>query len=136
MMGYHALMTWHLATILPAFVIGAWLLFRRKGSKVHRSLGKVYMILMVATALITLAMPAQVGPRLLGHFGLIHGFSLLTLCLVPTALLAARRGDISAHRKKMVGLYIGGLVIAGVFAFMPGRMLNAWVTGLLMGTFR
>ena len=81
MMGYHALMTWHLATILPAFVIGTWLLFRRKGSTLHRTLGKAYMVLMVATALITLAMLAQVCPRLLGHFGLIHGFSLLTLYL-------------------------------------------------------
>ena len=43
MMGYHALMTWHLATILPAFVIGTWLIFRCKGSKVHRTLGKAYL---------------------------------------------------------------------------------------------
>ena len=119
----------HLATILPAFVIGTYLMARRKGNRVHRNLGRAYLLLMLATAMISLSMPAQVGPRLLGHFGFIHGFSLLTLYLVPTALLAARRGAISLHRKKMIGLYIGGLLVAGAFAFMPGRMLNSWITG-------
>ena len=126
---YHELVTWHLSTILPAFAIGTYLMVRHKGDRLHRNLGKTYMLLMLATAVITLVMPAQVGPRWLDHFGLIHGFALLTLYLVPTALLAARRGNIRVHRKKMVGLYLGGLMIAGAFAFAPGRLLNSWITG-------
>ena len=136
MMRYHELVTWHLATILPAFTIGTYLMARRKGNRLHRTLGKAYMLLMLITASITLAMPAQVGPRLFSHFGFIHGFALLTLYLVPTAMLAARRGDIRIHRKKMVGLYIGGLLIAGAFAFMPGRMLNNWITGAPVAALR
>ena len=65
----------HLATIVPAFVIGAYMMFARKGSPRHRLLGKTYMLLMLATAVITLFMPALVGPTLLGHFGFIHLFS-------------------------------------------------------------
>ncbi len=133
---YHELVRYHLATILPAFAIGTYLMARRKGDRLHRTLGKTYMLLMLATAIITLVMPAQVGPRLFGHFGFIHGFALLTLYMVPTALLAARRGDIQMHRKKMIGLYIGGLVIAGAFAFMPGRMLNGWITGAPVAALR
>jgi len=117
----------HLATILPAFAIGTWLMFSRKGSPLHRLLGKTYMVLMLVTATITLFMPAQVGPTLLGHFGFIHLFALGVFSGVPKAYYAARRHDRIAHRNHMIGLYIGGLLIAGSFAFMPGRLLNQWL---------
>ena len=87
------------------------------------------MVLMLATALITLAMPAHVGPRFLNHFGFIHAFSLLALINVPTAYLAARLGNIKAHRGAMIALFVGGILIAGAFAFTPGRMLHAWLFG-------
>jgi uncharacterized membrane protein len=119
----------HLATVVPAFFIGAFQLMRRKGTPSHRLLGKVYMVLMLATAFITLAMPAEVGPRFLNHFGFIHIFSLLALVSVPTAYIAARRGNIKAHRGAMLGLYLGGILIAGAFAFSPGRMLHEWLFG-------
>jgi uncharacterized membrane protein len=128
-MTYTELAYLHLATVVPAFVIGAFQLWRRKGTPSHKLLGKIYMVLMLATAFITLAMPAEVGPRFLNHFGFIHAFSLLTLFSVPTAYFAARRGNIRAHRGAMLGLYIGGILIAGAFAFSPGRMLHAWLFG-------
>ena len=128
-MPYTQLVYLHLATVLPAFAIGAFQLIRRKGTPTHKLLGKIYMILMLATGLITLAMPAEVGPRFLGHFGFIHLFSVLTLYNVPAAFLATRRGNIRAHRANMIGLYIGGILIAGSFAFAPGRMLHEWLFG-------
>ena len=128
-MSYTQLAYLHLATVVPAFAIGAFQLFRRKGTPSHKLLGKIYMVLMLATGLITLAMPAEVGPRLLGHFGFIHAFSLLALYSVPAAYFAVRRGNIQAHRANMIGLYIGGILIAGAFAFSPGRMLHAWLFG-------
>lgn len=128
-MTYLQLAYLHLATILPAFAIGTWLLLNRKGSTKHKRLGRAYMVLMLATAIITLYMPAEVGPQFLGHFGFIHGFSLLPLCLVPTAYRAARRGDVRRHRANMVGLYVGGILIAGAFAFSPGRLLHTWLFG-------
>jgi uncharacterized membrane protein len=117
----------HLATVLPAFVIGTYLLIRRKGSPLHRLLGKIFMILMMTTALITLFMPAVVGPTLFNHFGFIHIFSVLTIQGVPKAYFAAKRHDVITHRNNMIGLYIGGLLIAGAFAFMPGRLLHRWL---------
>jgi uncharacterized membrane protein len=121
---YYQLAYLHLATIVPAFLIGTTLLFLKKGTRLHKILGRIYMPLMLVTAVITLLMPAQVGPRLLGHFGFIHLFSLLVLYAVPAAYIYARRGDIARHRKEMIGLYVGGMVIAGSFAFMPGRFMN------------
>ena len=72
-------------------------------------------------------MPAQLGPRWFGHFGVIHLFSLFALYSAPAAWFAVRRGDIAAHRRIMTGLYAGGLLLAGGFAFAPGRMLHAWL---------
>lgn len=128
-MTYTQLVYLHLATVLPAFAIGAFQLLRRKGTPFHKLLGKIYMILMLATGLITLAMPAEVGPRFLGHFGFIHLFSFLTLYSVPSAYFAIRRGNIKLHRANMIGLYVGGILIAGSFAFAPGRMLHEWLFG-------
>jgi len=128
-MSYEQLVQVHLATVLPAFLIGTWLLANRKGSPLHRVLGRIYIALMVITALSTLAMPAHVGPQWLGHFGFIHIFSLMTLYFAPAAYFAARRHDIRTHRNNMIGLYLGGIIIAGSFAFMPGRLLHGWVFG-------
>lgn len=128
-MTYTTLAYWHLATVLPAFLIGAYLLTSRKGTPLHRHLGKLYMVLMAVTAIISLAMPARVGPNWIDHFGFVHGFSLLTLYLVPAAWLAIRRRDVSAHLANMVGLYVGGILIAGSFTLMPGRMIHGWLFG-------
>lgn len=128
-MTYTQLAYLHLATVVPAFAIGGLQLLRRKGTPIHRLLGKVYMLLMLGTALITLAMPAKVGPQLLHHFGFIHVFSLVTLINIPIAYLAARYGNIRAHRAAMISLYIGGILIAGTLAFLPGRMLHKWLFG-------
>ena len=128
-MTYTQLAYLHLATVVPAFVIGAFQLFRRKGTPGHKLLGKIYMVLMLATGLITLAMPAEVGPRFLNHFGFIHAFSFLALYSVPAAYIAARRGNVRVHRANVIGLYVGGILIAGAFAFSPGRMLHEWLFG-------
>jgi uncharacterized membrane protein len=128
-MTYTQLAYLHLATVVPAFFLGALQLFRRKGTSAHRLIGKIYMLLMLATALITLMMPAEVGPRFLDHFGFIHIFSFMALFGVPSAYFAARQGNIQAHRSAMLGLYIGGILIAGAFAFSPGRMLHEWLFG-------
>ena len=92
-------------------------------------LGRIYLVLMLVTALPTLAMPAHVGPQWLGHFGFIHIFSLMTLYFVPAAYFAARRHNVRTHRNNMIGVYPGGIIIAGSFAFMPSRLLRGRLFG-------
>lgn len=128
-MSYLQLAYVHLAIVLPAFVIGTYLLLRAKGTAHHRTLGRVYLVLMAITGGITLAMPAQVGPQFLGHFGYIHLLSVLTLVTVPLAYHAARTHQVALHRRNMLGLYFGGLLLAGAFAFAPGRLLHSWLFG-------
>lgn len=128
-MPYDFLMFAHLFTVVPCVFLGAYLLLAKKGGKFHRTLGKVYMILMMITAVITIFMPALVGPQLFGHFGWIHLFTVLTLYTVPTAYLAIRQGKVKVHQRKMVLLYIGAILIAGAFTFVPGRYLHTFFFG-------
>lgn len=128
-MTYSVLMYVHLVTVVPCIFLGAYGLLAKKGTPIHRTLGKVYMILMLFTALITLWMPADVGGRFLNHFGWIHLFSFLTIWTVPTAYLAVRKGKIKSHQRKMVLLYIGAIGIAGGFTLAPGRFLHEFFFG-------
>lgn len=124
-MSYENLMFIHLSTVLPAFVLGTTSLILKKGTKIHKTIGKIYMILMLVTATITLFMSAAVGPTLFNHFGWIHLFSFLTIYTVPTAYLAIKKGDVKTHKRKMIILYVGAILIAGGFTFMPGRYLHS-----------
>jgi uncharacterized membrane protein len=119
----------HLATVVGAALIGVVLMARIKGTPFHRQLGWIYATAMFATGLITLTIPRlPVGPHL-GPFGPLHLFSVFTLVGVPTALMAARRGDWATHGKIMASLFIGGIGIAGIGAFAPGRLMNVMFFG-------
>ena len=128
-MTYMQLTYLHLGSLVPAFVIGSYLLLNRKGTPAHKFLGKIYMGLMLFTAFITLFMEALVGPKFLNHFGLLHLLSLFVLYTVPTAYRAIRVGNIKLHKRKMVGLYVGALLVAGAFTLSPGRLIHTWLFG-------
>jgi uncharacterized membrane protein len=117
------LMYFHLATVVPCFIIGTLLMLIKKGTKTHKNFGRIYMILMMITAIITLFMQSQVGPKIFNHFGWIHLFSFLTIYTVPTAYWAIKNGNVEAHKRKMILLYFGAIIIAGGFTFTPGRYL-------------
>lgn len=107
----------------PAFFLGAFILLAKKGTHFHRTSGKIYRTLMVITAIIVLFMPARVGPTLFNHFGYLHLFSALTLEPIPSALIAIRKGNIKRHKREMILLYVGAILISGSFTFIPGRFL-------------
>ena len=116
----------HLATVLPAFAIGTWLIFfSTKGARLHRAFGVVYLTLMTITAVDTLFVRA-IDP---GRLTLIHLFVPLTLFGVAGTLLALSRHDVTGHKRSMIGLYVGALLIAGFFAFLPGRLMHDVVFG-------
>jgi uncharacterized membrane protein len=111
----------HLATVLPAFAIGTWLIFgSQKGSRTHRALGLAYLTLMLATAISTVFI-RSIRP---GSLSPVHLFIPLTLFGIFSALWNVRRGNIRGHRSAMLGLYFGGLLIAGAFTLLPGRLLH------------
>ena len=113
----------HLASILAALAVTAILMAGVKGDRLHRTLGWGWAVTMVGTAISTLFIQAApIGPSFHG-LGLLHLFALLTFVSVPRAVLAARRHDVARHVAVISGFVIGGLGIAGIAAFLPGRML-------------
>jgi uncharacterized membrane protein len=107
----------HLATIIPAFFLGTWLIFfSRKGARPHRAIGVTYMALMLVTATAAIFIPR-------GRISFFYIFVLLTYFSVFRAIWFIRRKNIAGHKRAMLGLYIGGLLIAGSLTFLPGRMM-------------
>jgi len=116
----------HLLTVVPAFAIGTWqIVFSVKGSRPHRALGFLYLALMTITAGAAFFI-RSIGK---GHLSPIHLFIPLTLFGVISALWHARHGNISGHRWAMLGLYVGGLILAGSLAFLPGRLMHRVLFG-------
>ena len=114
----------HLATVIPALPLGAWLLWRPvKGDTAHRIGGRVWALLMIITAIDSFWIRT-----ITGGIGPIHLFSVLTLVQLPRAIWFARSGQIDRHLKTMRGVYFG-LLAAGFFAMAPGRTLWMLVFG-------
>lgn len=114
----------HIATVVPAIPLGAYVLLAPKGGKRHRLLGRFWLGLMTATAISTIFIRSFSG-----GFSPIHIFTIMTFIAIPGAILSARRGNIDKHRKHMIGFYIGALIIAGITAFTPGRLMWHWAFG-------
>ncbi len=114
----------HVATVLPAAVLGAFLLARPKGTPVHRLLGRLWIGLMVLTSVSSFFIHTL---RIIGPFSPIHLLSILTLVSCVQAVQAARRGDIGRHRALVLRAYGLGIGVAGLFTLVPGRIMHAVV---------
>ena len=113
----------HLASVIPALPLGAYVLVSRKGDALHRMLGRTWAGLMMAGALSSLGLKG-----LTGGLSWIHILSVLVIVMIPRGVFQAIRGDIARHRRTMTLTYLG-LVGAGIFTFLPGRLLHAWLLG-------
>ncbi len=125
----------HAIPAILAFVLGGLQLALRKGTGLHRAMGWTWVVLMalVAGSSFFIHTICSFGP-----FSLIHLLSILTLASLPFAVLHARRGRIGAHARAMKALFLGALVIAGIFTFTPGRIMHdvAFGTVLAQGACR
>jgi len=120
----------HVTTVVPAFFIGTYLIFvSRKGARHHRVLGYVYLTLMTTTAVAALFVHAIMPNSPFLGLSPIHLFVPLTLFGVAGALRGAWTHNIGLHKRAMLGVYIGGLLIAGTLAFLPGRIMHAVTFG-------
>ena len=113
----------HLSTILPAIPLGAVMLWRRKGDRLHRLLGRVWAVLMAVAAAASFGLHG-----LMGHLGPIHILSVITLVALPRAIWHARHGRIAEHRRTMTILY-ASLITAGSLALIPTRLLGHFLFG-------
>lgn len=110
----------HLVTIAVALLSTAIILPLRKGTRLHRTVGWVWAVSMVSTAVISFWITTF---DLFWGFSPIHVFSLIVIFNVPYAIFSIRRGNVEAHKKAMLGVTVGALGIAGLFTFVPGRIM-------------
>jgi uncharacterized membrane protein len=115
----------HLAAMLAALVLGAVLMSASKGRWLHRTLGWTFVVIMTAGVLASFFVRGLIQ----GSFSPIHLLSVFTLIVLPLAVMAARRHDLAQHRRRMMMLFYGGLIGAGVFTFVPGRLMWALFFG-------
>lgn len=109
----------HVAAATLALALGAALMaWRRKGTGAHRVLGRAWVALMAITAI------GSFWIRTDGGFSWIHLLSIGTLAGLASAVVAARRRNVRAHRRAIISLYAGGLIVAGLFTLLPSRLLG------------
>ena len=116
----------HAFAAMTAFAVGVVQLSAPKGTIPHRLIGWSWAALMLIVAISSLFIH-QI--RLWGPWSPIHLLSILVLVTLPLAVLHARRHDVRRHRTAMLMLFTGALVIAGVFTFLPGRIMHAVAFG-------
>src|ERR1700761_9463393 len=116
----------HAFAAMAAFVLGLVQFAAPKGTLPHRTIGWIWVVLMIAVAASSFWIH-QI--RLVGPFSPIHLLSIFVLVIVPIGVWRAHRHDVSGHRKTMVLTFIGALVIAGLFTLLPGRIMHAVVFG-------
>lgn len=116
----------HAFAATAAFALGIVLFAGPKGTLPHRTLGFLWVALMLLVAASSFRIH---GIRLWGPWSPIHLLSIFVLLMVPLAVWHAHRHHVRRHAFTMVGVFIGGLVIAGGFTFVPGRLMHAVVMG-------
>ena len=116
----------HVFAAMAAFALGVVQLAAPKGTLPHRTIGWIWVGLMATVAASSLWIHKV---RLFGPWSPIHLLSIYVLIMLPIAVIAARRHNVRRHRLAMIGMFTGGLVIAGLFTFLPGRIMHAAVFG-------
>lgn len=109
----------HVIAAITALVLGAVQLVAPKGTLPHRTLGYGFAILMLTVA-ITAIFIREINQ---GDFSFIHIFVPLTLLGLFGMIANARQMKVDKHRNAVMGLFFGALILPGLFAFMPGRLM-------------
>lgn len=109
----------HVYAAVLALVAGVVIFLLPKGTGFHRLLGWTWVSSMIVVAATSVAMIIDLNSGV----NALHIFTAVTVVSLWAGLTGIRRGDVRAHAASMIGLYVGGLIIAGAFAFIPGRTM-------------
>jgi uncharacterized membrane protein len=116
----------HAFAAMTAFALGIVQLSAPKGTLPHRTIGWIWVTLMATVSLSSFWIHDL---RLWGPWSPIHLLSIFTLLMLPLAVWAAHRHAVDRHRRAMTAIFLGALVIAGVFTLVPGRIMHKVVLG-------
>jgi uncharacterized membrane protein len=121
----------HLLAALAALLLGIAILTRRKGTFSHRTLGWTWVALMATAALSSVFIRDYRIVNVAGYTP-IHLLTVTVAVLLPLAIWRIRHGNVTGHRRMMTGLYIGGCIVAGLFALAPARFLGRAAASLFV----
>jgi uncharacterized membrane protein len=116
----------HAFAAMTAFVLGVVQLAAPKGTLPHRAIGWTWVGLMACVAISSFWIH-QI--RLMGPWSPIHLLSIFTLAMLPLAVWLAHTHRVVQHRRAMIMIFTGALVVAGLFTLLPGRIMHAVVFG-------
>jgi uncharacterized membrane protein len=116
----------HAFAAMAAFALGLVQFAAPKGTLPHRTIGWIWVLLMVSVAISSFWIHTI---RLVGPFSPIHLLSIFTLIVLPIGVWRAHRHRAADHKRIMTMIFAGALVIAGLFTFLPGRIMHAVVFG-------
>ena len=116
----------HAFAAMAAFVLGVVQLAAPKGTLPHRTIGWIWVGLMAMVAISSFWIH-QI--RLLGQWSPIHLLSIFTLVVLPLGVWKAHRHEVRDHRRIMIFIFSGALVVAGLFTLVPGRIMHSVLFG-------
>lgn len=119
----HPIVIVHMSCAFAALGIGAALMIGVKGTQAHRALGYAWSGLMLVTAVSSFWIQTS------GHWSFIHFLSGWTTIAVPLGIALVRRRQVRRHARMMTSVFVGGLLIAGLLTFLPGRLMFALFFG-------
>lgn len=116
----------HAIAAMSAFALGLVQFAAPKGTLPHRTVGWIWVALMTVVSVSAFFIHEL---RIWGPWSPIHLLAIFTLVMLPIAVLHAHRHRVQSHRWTMVGIFTGALLIAGLFTFVPGRIMYAVTFG-------
>lgn len=118
----------HAFAAIAAIGLGIIQFASTKGTLPHRTFGWIWVGLMVTVAVSSFWIHGR-QIKLGGPWSPIHLLSIFSLIMLPLGVWYAHRHRVRGHRITMISIFAGGLVIAGLFTFVPGRIMHAVAFG-------
>jgi uncharacterized membrane protein len=116
----------HAFAAMAAFALGVVQIAAPKGTLPHRTLGWIWVALMAVVVGSSFWIHQL---RVIGPWSPIHLLSIFSAVMLVLGVWYARRHNVRGHRTTMISIFGGALIIAGLFTFMPGRIMHTVLFG-------
>jgi uncharacterized membrane protein len=128
----------HAFFALAAVPVGLYVFFRKKGTKQHRFVGRIWascLLIVSATALFITSPMADTAfnPGFYSWIHLLIPFTIGSLIYSIYNIRLFKKTRLEKHKNahiySMIGVYFGALVVAGAFTLTPGRIFHDIIFG-------